>query len=159
MSKLSAIVKNRAEVTVEIPGADDGPPVPVTVAYRPRMNTLAFRERFAEQLGTLNRLMAAVQAAAGAGDAAEAERLAAAPELEQAADAMTKMTLGLIEGWDLEDEDEDGKAVAVPFPQTTDDIKAFPAPEMFQQVLKAVMERLNPNRTAGEPSTTDSPAT
>lgn len=157
MSKLSAIVRNRETVTVEILGADGETRVPITVTYRPRMNTLAFRQQFGEHMQALQRVTRAMEAAQAREDWDELDRLNNDPASEEVANKMTAMTLGLIEGWDLEDEDDKGKTIAVPFPTNTEEIKTFVAPEMFQDVLKAVMEKLNPNRTAdGETSSTPS---
>ena len=58
MAKLSQIVRNLADIVVEIDGTDDdGNPikVPVTVTYRPRLMTLAFRDQFGRHLAVLNK--------------------------------------------------------------------------------------------------------
>lgn len=158
MSKLSAIVRNRDEITVEIPRADGETTEPVVVTWRPRNATMAFREMFGQHFLVLAKLNADAQAAQARGDMEEVTRLAADPANEAASTKMVELAVSLIEGWDLEDEDEAGKVVAVPFPRTQEAIKAFVAPDMFQAVMQAVMSKLNPNQTAGEPSANPSPA-
>lgn len=159
MARLSQIVRNKADVTIEVDGTDDaGVPikVPVTVTYRPRLVTQAFREEFGRHMLVLVAATKAAEAAQEAGDAVAAVAAMDAPGVDQATDAMAQMTLGLIEGWDLTDEDGTGKEIPVPFPRTADEVKHFPAPEMFQAVLQGVMAALNPNRTADEASSTTS---
>jgi hypothetical protein len=166
MSRLGRIVRNRDEVVVTVPGKDeDGNPIEesVTVTYRPRLATQAFRAEFARHMLVLLRATQAATAAQDGGDADAAVALMDAPEVDKAADEMARLTLSLIDGWDLEDEDEHGTVVPVPFPRTADEIKAFPAPEAFQLILQGVMGALNPNQRAGAtssaPSETPPPAT
>jgi hypothetical protein len=166
MSRLGRIVRNRDQVVVNVPGKDaDGAPIeePVTVTYRPRLATQAFREEFGRHMLVLVKATQAATAAQEGGDADAAVALMDAPEVDRAADEMARLTLSLIEGWDLEDEDEHGKLTPVPFPRTADEIKAFPAPEAFQLIMQGVMGAINPNQRAGatssEPSETPPPAT
>lgn len=163
MPKLSDIVRNRADVTVEVLGADGETKIPVTVTYRPRLMTRAFREELQGYMTVLLKAQQAADAATEAGDAAAFEAAQNDPETDKALDGMSKGMLSLIDGWDLEDdvEDEGGvvRTVAVPFPTTSEEIKEFVAPDLFQAVMAAVMGALNPNRTPDEPSTTGSSGT
>jgi hypothetical protein len=160
VAKLSQIIRNRAEIVVEIDGTDDdGKPikVPVTVTYRPRLMTLAFREQFGRLLEVLNRAQREAEAAAERNESATAALNA--PEVERAAEQISEMALSLLESWDVEDEDEDGKPVPLPLPKTAEEMQTFVAPELIRAVMEAVMTALNPNRSAGEPNETASPAT
>lgn len=158
MAKLSQIVRNRAEITVEIPGADegeDGAPVmvPVTVTYKPRLMTPAWRDQFGGHLRVVQKAERTAKEAAERNDTDAAMAAVDDPAVSAAVDQMAAMTLGLLDSWDLEDDvEEDGKTrtVPVPLPTTAAEVETFPAADMFQTVLRAVMGKLNPNRAAGE---------
>lgn len=164
MAKLSQIVRNRADIVVEIDGTgDDGSPitVPVRVTYRPRLMTLAFRDEFGRHLAVLNKAQRDAEAAVERGE--DQAAVLNAPDVDRAAEAISQMTLGLLEAWDVDDEIDDGKGgtkiVPVALPKTAEEMQTFVAPEMMRAVMEAVMAALNPNRKAGEQSAKDSPAT
>lgn len=164
MAKLNQIVRNRADIIVEIDGTDDaGEPmkVPVRVTYLPRLATIEFRGTYAEHMAVLIQAQAAAEAAVSRGE--DPTPIMNNPAADEAAEAISRMTLGLLESWDLEDEADDGngkvKSVPVPLPKTADEVKTFVAPEMLQAVMQAVMAVLRPNQKADETSVKDSSAT
>jgi hypothetical protein len=160
VAKLSQIVRNLADIVVEIDGTDDdGNPikVPVTVTYRPRLMTLAFRDQFGRHLAVLNKAQRDAEAAAERGE--DATAVLNDPNVDRAAGQISEMTLNILDSWDVEDEDANGKPVPLPLPKTAEEMQAFVAPEMMRAVMEAVMAALNPNRKAGEQSAKDSPAT
>lgn len=160
MAKLSQIIRNRADIVVEIDGTDDDGnsiKVPVRVTYRPRLMTLAFRDEFGRHLAVLNKAQRDAEAAAERNE--DVAAVLNAPDVDRAAEAISRMTLGLLEAWDVEDEDASGKPVPVALPKTAEEMQTFVAPDLMRAVMEAVMAALNPNRKAGEQSAKDSPAT
>lgn len=163
MSRLSQIVRQKATITVQIDGTDDSGnaiKVPIQVTYLPRRKTLAWQGRFADHLQALQRFEEEAKAATERGASqTELADMAEKAKVEEHANAMGAMTLELLDSWDLTDEDDDGNTVAVPLPKTTEAVSEFPAPELFESVMREVMAALNPNRKAGETTEQPSPAT
>lgn len=155
MPKLSQVMRNWVVVEIDSVDGDANPiKVPVKVKYRRRLMTLDYRDQFAEHMRVLVKAEEEAKAARESGKSEdEITAIAESKSVVKASDEIARMTMALLESWDLEDEDEEGKPIPLPIPQTTDEVKRFPDPQLFQAVMGAVMAALNPNQEADEKST------